>query len=56
MSARPFSDMTSWRYLAAMHGVAEQLWRSNGYMTPGENLPDAIEFRREDRDQCQHHT
>ena len=36
MSARPFSDMTSWRYLAAMHGVAEQLWRSNGYMKPGE--------------------
>jgi tyrosinase len=56
MSARPFSDMTSWRYLAAMHGVAEQLWRSNGYMKPGESLPDAVAFRREDRDQCQHHT
>jgi hypothetical protein len=56
MSARPFSDMTSWRYLAAMHGAAEQLWRSNGYMKPGENLPGAIAFRREDRDQCQHHT
>jgi len=39
MSARPFSDLTSWRYLAALPGVAGQLWRGDGYMKPGESLP-----------------
>jgi tyrosinase len=56
LSKRPFSDMTSWRYLAAMHGVSEQLWRHNGYLTRDENLPGAKDFQREDKDQCQHHT
>ena len=53
---RPFVDMTSWRYLAAIHGVSEQLWRHNGYLASGETLPTTTEFQRQDKDQCQHHT
>ena len=53
---RSFVDMTSWRYLAAIHGVSEQLWRHNGYLATGETLPTTTEFQREDRDQCQRHT
>jgi tyrosinase len=53
---RPFADMTSWRYLAAIHGVSEQLWRHNGYLASGETLPNTTAFQRQDKDQCQHHT
>ncbi len=56
LSARPFADMTSWRYLAAMHGVSAPLWKHNNYLKAGETLPNTAEFEREDRDQCQHHT
>ena len=56
LSARPFADMTSWRYLAAMHGVSETLWRHHGYLRAGEALPNATAFQQQDRDQCQHHT
>ena len=53
---RPFADMTSWRYLAAIHGVSEQLWRHNGYLASGETLPNTAAFQRQDKDQCQRHT
>jgi tyrosinase len=56
LSERQFDDMTSWRYLAAIHGVSEPLWRHNGYLKLGEALPNTTEFQREDKDQCQHHT
>jgi tyrosinase len=53
---RPFMDMTSWRYLAAIHGVSEPLWRHNGYLASGESLPTTAAFQSQDKDQCQHHT
>ena len=40
LSARPFADMTSWRYLAAMHGVSAPLWKHNNYLKAGETLPN----------------
>jgi tyrosinase len=56
LSERPFKEMTSWRYLAAMHGIAPDLWAHNGYLKAGEPVPDTTDFKNEDRDQCQHQT
>jgi tyrosinase len=56
LSQRSFEDMTSWRYLAAIHGISPQLWIHNGYLKAGEPPPNTNEFRNEDADQCQHHT
>lgn len=49
------NDVTSWRYLAAMHGLEETLWREFGYLASDEELPQTDEFNLEDKDQCQHH-
>jgi tyrosinase len=56
LQSRSIDDVTSWRYLAAMHGVDEQLWRDVGYLRANEQLPNTNEFVDEDSNQCQHHT
>jgi tyrosinase len=55
LKARDFATVTSWRYLAAMHGVDEGIWRTFGWLGPHEQLPKSAEFRKQDKDQCQHH-
>jgi tyrosinase len=55
LKARPFADITSWRYLAAIHGIEEEIWREFGWLQPAEQLPQTPEFQNQDRDQCQHH-
>jgi len=55
LKARPFPDVTSWRYLAAIHGIEEQIWREFGWLKPAEQLPQTPEFKNQDQGQCQHH-
>jgi tyrosinase len=55
LKARKFSDVTSWRYFAAIHGIEEEIWRAFEWLKPDEHLPTTPEFRKQDRDQCQHH-
>jgi tyrosinase len=56
MKSRPFSDITSWRYLAAIHGIEEMVWREFGWLAPDESPPNTPEFLKQDRNQCQHHS
>ena len=57
MSARPVTDRTSWRYLAAVHGVvlagAPATWITKGVITAAEALPPKSE-QLVMWDQCQH--
>lgn len=53
LQERPIADRTSWRFLAAMHGIIEQRWRDFGIIRPGEPLPDADE-QAIFWNQCQH--
>jgi tyrosinase len=53
MSDRPIAQKTSWRYLAAMHGFNQRLWKSNDYFKTGEKLPPSSE-QDVYWDQCQH--
>ncbi|MER8640185.1 tyrosinase family protein [Mesorhizobium sp. M1365] len=61
MSARPVTDRTSWRYLAAIHGISDfgdgdpSNWRGQGIIGPTEDVPPPGE-RRRIWDQCQHQT
>lgn len=55
MKSRAFADTTSWRYLAAIHGIEEIVWREFGWLAAGEKLPQTSAFRTQDRNQCQHH-
>ena len=55
LQKRPIADRTSWRYLAAMHGINEGIWRTFGIIQDGEPLPDEQEQRVYWR-QCQHQT
>lgn len=55
LKLRPLDDITSWRFLAAMHGFDEPLWTDHQIFTPGEARPvPAVEGRF--WDQCQHFT
>ncbi|MGE8177504.1 tyrosinase family protein [Pseudomonas fluorescens] len=53
LQQRPITDRTSWRFLAAIHGIDIPLWQSAGYLRRGEQLPSQA-----DQDtywnQCQH--
>jgi len=53
--ARPITDRTSWRYLAAIHGINRPGWIQAGVLTPGDSLPPPSETD-ETWDQCQHGT
>ncbi|MFJ2364113.1 tyrosinase family protein [Pseudomonas sp. NPDC087697] len=53
LQQRPITDHTSWRFLAAIHGIDVPLWQDAGYLRRGDKLPS-----QEDQDlywnQCQH--
>src|ERR1700733_12284623 len=53
LQGRPIARKTSWRYLAAMHGIDSALWTRAGYLDGTELLPGGTE---QDRywNQCQH--
>ena len=53
LQKRPFTDRTSWRYLAAMHGFDEEIWRAFDYLPAGENGPPESDLLSR---QCQHQT
>jgi tyrosinase len=53
MQQRAVTDVTSWRFLGAMHGVWPQLWTAFGYLKAGEKLPTAAVQARYWK-QCQH--
>ena len=53
LKKRPIAKKTSWRYLAAMHGIEPTIWTRLGYLKRGEPLPPASEQERYWK-QCQH--
>jgi tyrosinase len=53
LQQRPITDRTSWRFLAAMHGIDLQLWRAFGYLAAGEKLPSKADQNAFWK-QCQH--
>ena len=53
LQKRALADRTSWRFLAAMHGIREERWREFGYILPDERFPDDGD-RAVFWDQCQH--
>jgi tyrosinase len=55
LAARDIKDRTSWRFLAAMHGIEEDLWKFFGYLQAGQGLPSAADQKKFWK-QCQHQT
>ncbi len=55
LKSRPFDDITSWKYMAAIHGIEEVVWRQFGWLAPDEHEPDTSVYLDQDRNQCQHH-
>jgi tyrosinase len=56
MRQRPqLSDRTSWRFLAAMHGVDQERWGYYGYLTRDDQWPTQADMDLY-WDQCQHGT
>jgi len=51
MQERAITDTSSWRYLAAIHGFDENIWREFGYLGPEEPLPTNTHGQWR---QCQH--
>lgn len=53
LQQRPITDRTSWRFLAAIHGINVPLWQQAGYLRAGDRMPP-----QSDQDsywnQCQH--
>lgn len=53
LRARPFTEPTSWRFLAAMHGWHPVVWRQFGVLAQDEPTPpDGVQIRF--MNQCQH--
>ncbi|MDR9899904.1 tyrosinase family protein [Aetokthonos hydrillicola Thurmond2011] len=53
LKQRAIADPTSWRFLAAIHGINTQIWRNYGYLINGEQLPpQSVQSRY--WNQCQH--
>ncbi|WP_347900906.1 tyrosinase family protein [Pseudomonas purpurea] len=55
LQKRPFTDRTSWCYLAAIHGFDKSIWISAGYMHATTALPPKADQALY-WDQCQHST
>jgi len=53
LKAKPLNDKTSWRFMAAIHGIDFNLWQQYGYYNPGEPLP-AQAIQDKYWNQCQH--
>jgi tyrosinase len=55
LKQRPINDPTSWRFLAAIHGINVTAWRRYGYVNNGDLLPSQS-VQRTYWNQCQHQT
>ncbi|MHC5763715.1 tyrosinase family protein [Nostoc sp.] len=55
LKQRAIDDPTSWRFLAAIHGINTQQWQQYGYLTNGEQLPQQS-VQDTYWNQCQHQT
>jgi tyrosinase len=55
MQAKPITDVTSWTFLAAIHGFEPDLWTSFGYLPAGAALPTPAQLSRYVA-KCQHQT
>ena len=53
LQSRPVTDSTSWRFLAAIHGMHPTVWRQFGVIQASTPLPSAAVQRRF-WNQCQH--
>ena len=55
LQALPLTDRRSWRFLGAIHGFNETMWRDAGLIAPGEAVPPEMQAAsRTYGDQCQH--
>jgi tyrosinase len=50
---RPINDLTSWRFLGAIHGFDPNKWQRYGYLSTGEQLPEKS-VQDKYWQQCQH--
>ena len=55
LQLRPLTDPTSWRFLAAIHGMHPVVWQQFGVIGPNTPLPP-VAVRRRFWNQCQHQT
>jgi tyrosinase len=55
LSSKPIVALAGWRFLAAMHGIDEELWAAFGYLASGETKP-AQSVQKKFWNQCQHQT
>jgi tyrosinase len=53
LDAKPITDRTSWKFLAAMHGFDRDYWRQAGILKAGDAIPENLEDGSYG-DQCQH--
>ncbi len=53
MKGRAFSEPTSWRFYASMHGIDQQLWQQLGQLSSSEPMPTKTAIKRYWK-QCQH--
>jgi len=53
MKRRPITDVTSWAFLAAIHGIDQGLWTQYGYLTDGQAMPTQAQADRY-IGKCQH--
>jgi tyrosinase len=53
LDALPISDRNSWKFLGAMHGFDEDLWRGTGVLGPDDEVPDDL-VDKTYGNQCQH--
>ena len=55
LKQRAVVDPTSWRFLAAMHGISTNIWQQYGYLTNRDQLPTQS-VQNTYWNQCQHQT
>jgi tyrosinase len=53
LQSRPVTDHTSWRFLAAIHGMHPTVWRQFGIISANTPLPTPV-LQRRFWNQCQH--
>jgi tyrosinase len=53
MQKRAINQQTSWRFFAAIHGIAPAIWQGFGYLRPNEPMPTQG-LKDTYWDQCQH--
>jgi len=56
LKSRPLNDHTSWRFMAAIHGINFNSWQQLGYYNPStDQLPSRVDQEKY-WNQCQHGT